>query len=156
MIPSPWIGVVLVFAVYRLTRLIGWDDFPLAYKVRAWVIGERWIPIEPIGHIETIERVGNDLRAEGTLTPEGARRLAGFSGEPPSLPGKQPPSEVENVRPAYDRPTLAHLVHCPFCLGWWVSLATYLAWLAWDPVLYGLAPLALSGAVGLLAKNLDA
>lgn len=56
----------------------------------------------------------------------------------------------------YERPLLAHFVHCPFCVGFWISLATYLLWL-FEPTgtLYGAAPFALSAAVGLLAKNLD-
>ena len=123
MIPTPWVALVLTLAAYRWTRLAGWDDFPPIYKLRAWVIGERWIPASEI-----------------------------------QQPGKQPPeSDIDEVRPAYDRPLLAHLVHCPFCVGWWISAFTYLAWLA-SPraTLYVAAPFALSGAVGLIAKNLDA
>lgn len=56
----------------------------------------------------------------------------------------------------FDRPTLAHFLACPFCLGFWVSLAVYVAWLsAPTPTLYAMTPFAISGAVGLLAKNLD-
>lgn len=57
---------------------------------------------------------------------------------------------------SYRWPVLAELVHCPFCLGFWVSLVTYLAWV-FEPrwTLYACVPLALSAAVGLLAKNLD-
>lgn len=138
--PTPFIALVLVLAAYRLTRLAGWDDFPLAARIRAWVIGERWVPTA----------AGETLGPEALATAE---RLA--RGEEPELPGKQPPSEVWAVRPAYDRPTLAHLVHCPFCIGWWISLATWVAWLCWHPVEYGLMPFAISGAVGLIAKNLD-
>lgn len=56
----------------------------------------------------------------------------------------------------YRRPLLAHFVHCPFCVGWWVALATYVAWVL-EPrwTLYACVPLALSAAVGLIAKNLD-
>lgn len=57
--------------------------------------------------------------------------------------------------PRYRRPTFAHLVHCPFCIGWWISAATYTLWLLWPDMLYGAVPFALSGAVGLIAKNLD-
>lgn len=55
-----------------------------------------------------------------------------------------------------DRSLLAALWTCPFCLGFWLSLAVYLLWL-WQPTgtLYGAAPFALSGVVGLIAKNLD-
>lgn len=151
MIPSPWEFVLLVLAAYRLTRLGGWDEFPLAARVRAWVIGERWTLAEPVGRIESLERDPETgaLVVEGTLTTAGAERLG--------LPGKQPHSELEDVRPAYDRPTLAHLVHCPFCLGWWVSLAVWGSWsLAGHWALVAAAPFAISGAVGLIAKNLDA
>lgn len=126
MIPSPWIAVVLALAAYRWTRLAGWDDFPPIYKLRAWAIGETWIPKFP-------------------PAPD------------PDLPGKQPSSEVPMLRPAYSRPLLAHLVHCPFCVGWWISLATYSAWLLWPhATMYVAAPFALSGVVGLVSKNWDA
>lgn len=56
----------------------------------------------------------------------------------------------------YKRPTLNHFLGCPYCLGAWLSLATYLAW-RWFPTetLYALAPFALSAAVGLIVRNLD-
>lgn len=132
--------VVLALAAYRLTRLAGWDEFPLAARVRAWVIGERWIAAHPEQDVPLSERIH-----------------AGYYAEDVTLPGKTPESEnVEEVRPAYDRPTLAHLVHCPFCMGWWISLAVYCAWLAAPrPTLYVMLPFALSALVGLTAKNLD-
>lgn len=155
MIPSPLVLLILILAAYRLTRLGGWDDFPLAAKIRAAVIGERWVPDIPT-LVETGERLPLvPSESEGVVKIPGPGNFFIDGGEIP-LPGKQPSSEADAVRPAYSRPTLAHLVHCPFCLGWWVSLATWLVWLAWEPVLYGLVPLAISGAVGLLAKNLDA
>lgn len=56
----------------------------------------------------------------------------------------------------YDRPTLEHFITCPFCLGFWLSVAAFLAW-RFEPTwtVYALAPWALSGAVGLISKNLD-
>lgn len=125
MIPSPWEFVILALAVYRLTRLAGWDDFPPIAAVRELLLGEEW--------------VGTDAEVEV------------------ELPGKTPSTPVEALRPTYRRPLLAHLVHCPFCVGWWISLAAFLSWLAlgdWALVL--LVPFAISGVVGLVAKNLDA
>lgn len=56
----------------------------------------------------------------------------------------------------YRRPLLAHFLGCAFCQGFWISVAIYVCWLEWpQPTLYGMAPLALSAAVGLIAKNLD-
>jgi hypothetical protein len=137
-IPDPWAAVVLVFGAYRLTRLFGWDDWPPIYRVRAWATGERWVP---------------EAFAD---PPEWPAPLVAPTEEPVEMPGKTPESEVSDVRVAYSRPTFAHLVHCPFCLGWWVSLATYAAWnLSAGWTLWLIAPFALSGAVGLLARNLD-
>jgi hypothetical protein len=64
--------------------------------------------------------------------------------------------EPDNYVYNYKRPTLAHLVHCAFCLGFWVACAVYVAWLLVPtPTLYVCVALALSAAVGLVAKNLD-
>lgn len=65
-------------------------------------------------------------------------------------------AEKPEITVSYRRPLLDHFIHCPFCVGAWLSLIVYLAWLA-EPrwTLYGAAPFALSGAVGLIAKNLD-
>ncbi len=67
-----------------------------------------------------------------------------------------PVARLRNVL-LYPRSLLIDLFSCPFCLGFWLSLAVYLLWL-WQPAgtLYGAAPFALSGAVGLIAKNWDA
>lgn len=111
MIPGPLELVVLVAAVYRLTRLVGWDDLP---------------PIQ---------------RARNRLT--GALEL-------PNL------SDPELSTWTFRRPTLAHFLACPFCVGFWLSLAAYGAWLSAPRLtLYAMTPLAISGAVGLIAKNLD-
>lgn len=132
MIPSPWEFALLALAAYRLTRLGGWDDFPPIAAVREWILREEWVGTPLFSMEEEIERSV-------------------------SLPGKTPESLAENVRPAYGRPLLAHLVHCPFCLGWWVSLAVYLAWVALPTAALAIAaPFAISGVVGLVAKNLDA
>lgn len=139
-VPDWWQFTLLALAAYRLLRLASWDEFPLAVKIRAWVIGEHWVAIEDVpAGIEKVEGTGRVDAAEL------------------GLPGKQPTSEVAEVRPAYDRPTLAHLVHCPFCAGWWISLAVYGAWVGGQNwTLAAMTPWAISGVVGLVAKNLDA
>lgn len=111
MIPSPWVAVVLALGVYRICRLIGWDDFPPVRKIRARLTGER-------------TRVN--------------------------------PVESRDPIVTYDRPTLEHFLTCPFCLGFWLSVVAYdLWWFEPTWTVRALAPWALSGAVGLIAKNLD-
>ena len=155
-LPTPWEGAVLALAAFRFTRLGGWDEFPLALKVRRWVIGEEWVPtVAP-----QVIYMPQDQIDEVAYVPAGAEK-ADETGRVDAaelgFPGKQPTSEVANVQPSYRRPVLAHLVHCPFCLGFWVSVATYAAWLVWPTgSFYALAPFALSGAVGVISKNWDA
>ncbi len=143
MIPSPWHFVILSLAVYRAVRFAGWDDWPPIYRVRAWVIGETWHPL-----VVGVPEYDVDDFGFVELVP---------ATDTPSLPGKQPTSEVDEVRPAYSRPVLAHMVHCPFCMGAWISLATYLLWLLFPHAVVGLAVVpAFSAVAGLLAKNWDA
>lgn len=64
--------------------------------------------------------------------------------------------ETPDYQYVYRWPLLAELVGCAFCLGAWISLAIYLLWLKWPvPTMYASVPLALSGFVGLVAKQLD-
>lgn len=111
MIPSPWVGLILLLGAFRVTRLIGWDDLPPIARLRARLTGE-------VRYVNSTE------------------------------------SREEIFR--YGRPLLAHFLACPYCQGFWVSLVVYGAWIL-EPrwVLYALAPFALSGAVGLVARNGD-
>lgn len=122
MIPHLYVSLVLTLAVYRLCRLIGWDEFPPIARLRDWVTGAEEVVAQSIN-----------------------QRL-GVTNDPPA-----------QTTWRYKRPLLARFIECPFCLGWWLSLGAYLAWL-WEPryTLYALFPFALSGLVGLTSKNLDA
>lgn len=110
MIPHALVALVLVLGVFRIVRLIGWDDLPIVESFRTWVTG----------------------RTVYYNSTEGG--------------------EVYQHR----RPLLAKFIECPWCVGAWVSLGAYLAWV-FEPrwTIYFLMPWALSAAVGLLAKNLD-
>jgi len=39
-IPSPWVGIVLALAAFRLTRFVGWDSMPILLKARVKLTGE--------------------------------------------------------------------------------------------------------------------
>lgn len=47
-------------------------------------------------------------------------------------------------------------VACPWCIGWWISVAWWGAWLLWPhATLVAATPWAISALVGLVAKGLD-
>ena len=39
MIPSPWVGVILALGVYRIVRILGWDDMPWLVQARNYLMG---------------------------------------------------------------------------------------------------------------------
>lgn len=55
------------------------------------------------------------------------------------------------------REWLDKLIACPWCAGFWVTLAVWGCW-QWHPhvVLVTLSPFALNAVVGLVTRNLDA
>lgn len=55
------------------------------------------------------------------------------------------------------RRKLDEFIHCPFCMGFYVSLALWLCWV-WQPhwTLVAMTPFAVNAVVGLVSKNLDA
>ena len=54
------------------------------------------------------------------------------------------------------RRTLDEFVHCPWCLGWWITLGWWIAWLVWPRgSIVAAVPFALSAIVGLVSHNLD-
>lgn len=51
------------------------------------------------------------------------------------------------------RPKLAEFMLCPWCLGFWITLAWWTAWEQWPQgTSVAAAPFALSAAVGLISK----
>ena len=89
-------------------------------------------------------------------------RFAGWDDFPPVarlrawLTGEAAEIVAGREMTTWRRPLVAHLLQCAYCIGFWVSLGTYLAWLsAPRATLYVAAPLALSTAVGVIARMLD-
>lgn len=41
MIPHPYVALILMLAIFRLVRLIGWDHMPLLIRARSWATGAR-------------------------------------------------------------------------------------------------------------------
>lgn len=55
--------------------------------------------------------------------------------------------------PTTYRKGLAEFITCPWCLGFWITLAWWAAWQGWPHgTLVVAAPLSISAAVGLVAK----
>lgn len=51
---------------------------------------------------------------------------------------------------------VATLIRCPWCMGFYVSVAVWGAWMLWPrAALIGATPWAIAALVGLIAKNLD-
>lgn len=140
MIPDALTLALLALAAFRMTRLIGWDTFPPVARARSRILLS-WI--EPVCSSCKAERADYEARD--------GREWVGLENCPRCGSG-EPATFLEG----HGRPLLGELVECPFCLGWWIALALYAGWLvAPTAALVVSVPLALSAAVGLLAKNLD-
>lgn len=78
--------------------------------------------------------------------------------DPPPLPewrnrivGAQETAGVWTFR----RPTLAHMIQCPYCLGFWLSITIWGAWMLWpEGTIVAMTPFAISTSVGLIKTNL--
>lgn len=58
--------------------------------------------------------------------------------------------EGKRIPPEY-RARLGEFIGCPWCLGWWISLVIWLAWLKWPNTVEALCvPLAFSAVVGIV------
>lgn len=126
--------IVLAMLSFRLTRLVGWDEITIA--PRSWASGlsdhEYTILAK---YIDGIQKGGNDPWDE---------RL---------------PEEARVTTPTKKRWYVAKFLHCPWCVGFWISLGVSLgAYEWWLEISFGTAIMlafALSAIVGLTAKNLD-
>lgn len=150
MIPHVWVAVVLVLASFRLFRLVGYDELPLLVRFRKWATKEYEVrPALDDLHMRTWTIVHDLATRHGDRLYEPSRRaLEDLDYE---YERRQQASYVRHGRPAIEK-----LLSCPWCAGWWISLAMYVGW-AFEPkwTVYFAAPWALSAAVGLVTKHLD-
>jgi hypothetical protein len=109
--------VLMVLAVYRLTRLITKDDFPPVLWLRDRLVGgyrpptraETWHPGYPAGELEPhVSRAAPGLRGLWSLDSEGNIQVW-------RAPWKHTPH------------WLAELLSCPWCVSGWLSGAVVLA-----------------------------
>lgn len=129
--PDAWPAVILALGVFRLTRLVGWDD--LTIPPRRWITGmgddehHSWAKF-----VNEIQQSGND--------PWDVPQP--YDGVPPPVSRR--------------RFYLSKLLRCPWCVGFWLSAAAWVLWLAEPQAAVALTfPFALSATVGIVAKNLD-
>lgn len=125
-----WLDVLIIsLAAFRLTRLVAWDE--ISQPVRAWVSGVHDANYAKLAkYVESMQADGHDpWEQHGDLVPPMSKR----------------------------RWYVAKLLHCPWCVGWWIALAvTLCAWWRFDLTVDASYPLALSAVIGIVAKNLDA
>jgi hypothetical protein len=148
--PSPWPAILLALAVFRLTRLAGWDD--LTIRIRRSITG-----MSDQGHHQFAEQVDH-LRQQG-LDPWDCESVTAAIIDQRAREGNPVRvGEVVDWKVAIGstRFYLSKMIRCPWCIGFWISLAVWAAWLVVPSVVVGLSvPLAFSATTGLIAKNLD-
>lgn len=120
-------ALVIGLAIFRLTRLVAWDE--ITQPVRARISGIH------DANYATVAKFIEDVQARG--------------GDPWGHRDSTPPMSKR-------RWYWAKLLHCPWCVGWWLSLAVCALAYEWPhAVLVCSWPFAASALVGLVAKNLD-
>lgn len=91
------------------------------------------------------------IAARDSITEKAREAVTGYDDQ------HAPPLKDADRRPSAVRVYLSALIRCPWCLGFYVSVAAYGLWWAWPTVTLALAtPLAISTLLGLTRKNLDA
>lgn len=63
--------------------------------------------------------------------------------------------EDNRIDVKYRRPRLLRFVECPYCLGFWLAVAWWAAWTAWDGTAWLAAPWAISAALVAIDHAID-
>lgn len=106
-----------------------------------------------VGGFRLVRLVGWD-----TITEPPRRWLTGYSddGAPSLGETDYDPATGDPIRHSKARVYVSTLIRCPWCIGFWLSIALYATWLVLPlAVEVVMVPLALSATFGLIAKNLD-
>ena len=140
---DPWILLIDLLAVYRLTRLITKDS--LLQEVRWWIL-QRW-PNEgtefPDAIVTPLATIVGDL-PRGTLesgTEVFKSSKVDSDGDPIWLPLK-----------TYK---ITELIECPYCASVWLAFGVMALRVWWDWWQYPAIALALAGGVALIFSRLD-
>lgn len=144
-VPGWWAVILLSLAAFRVYRLIARDTItePARAAVtypddEAITLGETPSEAQAVRD-ECIDRIaaGLDIPRELLDIPERRRlRVIGDDEQPKGW-----------------RIYLSTLIRCPWCLGFYVSVAWWACWTQWPtPTLFAAAPLTVSAVVAMLAK----
>lgn len=130
--PAPhWVFIVLtMLSVYRLTRLVVRDAFPLIAGPREW-IQEKWDPFDDEGWTNWAKYTGEERQ----LVIQALKKNRGIP------------------EPTTFKKSIAYLVTCAWCTSVWIAAATVLVEmiftsLSWQwAILLGLASSAITGLI---------
>lgn len=162
-IPSGYALVLLSLAVFRLWRLIAADEITTTLRAKlvgisdeehaqwAWALNAlQHLDRDPWDYFSADDFLSDVSMTQGdeNLPPLVSARLMGSGENWDSLR----PDHFQVVPFSKRRWYWSKLLHCPWCLGWWLSVAVWLAWQA-EPhaTLVFAVPFAVSAVVGLVA-----
>lgn len=157
-----WYALLLMgLGVYRICRLVGWDDITI--PPRHWLTGlgddehSQWAHVIDTAKQHDLDpwhmTVGDwfDHMGDSPMPPLVADHGISYEGaiDEPDKAHFQPPV-------GHARYYISKMIRCPWCLGWWLGV---LVWIAYQAAPRGtlivMSLFAVSAIPGLVTKNLD-
>lgn len=172
-IPGWYALILLGLGVYRLCRLVGWDDITASLRNRFTLSDEehsQWTYV-----MNSLVKLGYDpwdyrytYRDSGEFIANVGSAQGTHSGNIEVPPLVAMHLFWDNTPRTHERPSqsivpftkaewyVSKLIRCPWCLGFWLSILAWAAWQAWPRgTLTVMSLLALAALPGLITKNLD-
>jgi hypothetical protein len=152
--PGFWSALLLILAAFRTARLIGWDDITAPLRARLLITDADYWEWQEVADLMRHQGLDphDGYQRRMAVKQENHRRNALAVDNEETIELLHVPDDPGRVR-AY----IAQLIHCPWCSGFWLALLWWAGWLSAAGVTLWIAtPLALSAAVGLIGKHLDA